>query len=879
MPANIRLILLFLMPTLIMWNYDSKGQPLQEESVWISDEYGMEYRPASVFRDTFKVSSLEGRAVFKIASLGIHEITINGQRVGEVFLNPVFTNFSKRVFENTYDVTDFLKVDGINTITVTLGNGFYNFQPVNNWRFDLAAWRGRPSFQGSLFDEHSGDVFTKSDETWFYQDSPWTFNAIYLGETYDQRKVISSIHDPLLNTESWSRAKVLPTPDIIIDPQPPVDIKITEVLQPVSINQVDRFRAVYAFDRNIAGVVEIAIPPLRKGQVVSLHYGEQLDQLGGVDNGNLSIAYKEKVPGEDFQTDRLISNGRDTLRFTNRFSYKGFQFVEIKSARPLDYSAIQVKAYALSSIAPISSLITGNEILNELWSVANRSISANMIGLPTDCPTREKNGWTGDGHLIFGSSAYNFDMNALYRKWALDHQDAQLTNGLIPNIVPTAGYGVERNFFDWTVSAVFVPWSHYLYYGDISVLTENYEMMQSFMSYWRDKTRNHLLSHGIGDWKAEVNSSTWFTTSTLYLDALRKMSQIAEMLNRTRDQRTYQEEAQKVLKIVQRHFYDSESGVYANGTQTELAYALYYELAPDVETTIQLSEALINVLEENSYRVDVGVIGTLPLLGALKQMGRSDIALRLVTNPENEIWAGWLKGESKTLYEGRGYSPDNRYGGSQNHMYFGTYNEWIASDVVGLRPVFEDPAFQKVRLEPSFIEELGFIDWNYRREEGDFRVAWQFLNENEVKLEVELPSYKDIFFRIPEGFRIQQVWPSDLLERTLVSRDALMFQASSFTIQFERTRGELTLHNESNGLYFDGKSIYPDLQIVHDASWEFEVYDLTGKMIYRKRLEYFAERVPILSVTELPSGSKGMLLGRLINVHSGEIQTSINFIK
>lgn len=379
---GIRLGLCCLIMTMVTSNFSARAQSLNGEGTWISDEHDINYRPASIFRDTFRVTDLNGKAIFRIASLGIHEIAINGRRVGDAFLNPVFTNFSKRVFENEYDVTDFLYTDGPNTITITLGNGFYNFQPVNNWRFDLAAWRNRPSFNGVLYEEDSGEVLIRSDTTWKVLDSPWVFNAIYLGETYDQRNEIKNLHDPMLKTEAWPSVKEVSVPNIDVEPQPPVSIKIVETLQPVSYNLVDRFRAVYAFDRNIAGIVEVSIPPLREGQVVSLEFGEQLDKIGGVDNGILSIAYKEKVPDEDFQTDRLVSNGRDTLRFTNRFSYKGFQYVEVKSAIPFDFSTIKIRAHALSSIEPISTLTTGIEILNELWNSANLSISANMMGFP-----------------------------------------------------------------------------------------------------------------------------------------------------------------------------------------------------------------------------------------------------------------------------------------------------------------------------------------------------------------------------------------------------------------------------------------------------------------------------------------------------------------
>ncbi len=855
----------------------SRGQVI-EAAQWIGDGHDIEYRPASIYRDTFWVEEVEGPAIFKIASLGIHEVEINGHRVGDEFLNPVFTDFSKRLFEIEYEVTDLIVEGQYNTVTVTLGNGFYNYQPVTNWRMDLAPWRDRPSFSASLYDTISNEILSQTDETWRFVDSPWFFNSIWLGEGYDQRLLIKDIHNPTINTASWAQPVLLDPPDVRIEPQPDVGIELVEVLHPVSIQKVNSVTGVFAFERNFAGAIHVIIPPLATGQEVSFKYGEQTNEEGFVDHSNLAHPYKERVPGENFQTDRLISNGRDTLEFTNRFSYQGFQFVEVKSSRALDFKKLQLEAYVLSSTKRVSSFESSDESLNSLWRAANNSIEANMHGLPTDCPTREKNGWTGDGYLMLGACAFNFDVDPMFRKWATDHRDAQLASGLVPNVVPTGGFGVDRNFFDWTVSTIWGPWSHYLYYGDASVLSENYASMKLFMTHWQTQKANNLLTTGIGDWKASVYSSVMFMSSTLYFDALRKMAQIAETLDETADQESFESEAASVRKTIHQRYYRSEEGIYSEGTQTELGFALYYGIIPNEEIATKVGQALLERVQTLEEKVEVGVLGVMPLLGSLHNMGRSDVAHRLVTNPNNDIWMNWLQGGSKSLYEGPGYKPEKRYGGSQNHMYFGSYNEWIASGLAGISPAFYDPAFETILLQPAFVEELEHLNWRFKSAIGEIGTRWNFVNDELVRFEVTLPKETNLLFDIPDGYQVREVEPIDVLqEATINNNGQLSFFAESFIIDLERAGETVDETIVPPKLYFDGVGIYSDQQAYAGQAWDFEIYDLGGRLVHSKRITFMVKHVPILSLEEIPDSFRGTFVGRLINLDTNEMESTIKF--
>lgn len=855
-----------------------KGIAQNEENAnWIGDGKGKEYRPASVFIKEFQLGQNQSQVLLKIASLGIHDISINGHRVGEEWLNPVYTNFERTLYENYYDITSLLEFGQTNVIAVTLGNGFYNFQPKVNWRLDLAPWRGRPFFRASITDMESAQMILSTDSTWRFKNAAWLFNSIFLGETFDQRLLDEDTSDPEL--ENTQPAIVMEAPDLVIKDQPQVGLSIADTLFPISAVQLNPQIAVFKFPRNISGITELNAFPMSAGQELIVRYGEQLDRNGLVATNNLSHVYFDRKEKEDFQTDRIIANGKDTLTFTNRFSYKGFQYVQVRSPQGINKDDIDIKAFVLTSTTKrISTMHSGSEILNALWDAANNSIQSNMMGVPLDCPTREKNGWTGDGHVIFQSAAFNFDVQEIFKKWLEDHQEAQLSNGLIPNVIPTGGFGYDNRTFDWTLSTVTIPWMHYLFYGDTTMLSDNYPMMQSFMDYWRALKRQQFVTIGIGDWKASSKSNVWFTTSSLYYDVLIKMAQISDILGFQQNRSIFLEEARLVREAIIARFFKTDEKTFGNGTQTDLAFGYFYDLTLSESNKTSLGKSIIDRIKYTDNKVEAGILGVTPLLSSLSEMGRADLALKLVTNEENMIWAHWLKSGNQTMFEGPGYEPGEWYGGSQNHMYFGSFNEWIARDLVGVNPSIAEPGFKRVDLKPHFVEDLGFVDWTFEAPTGAMQVGWDFHSTDEVNLEVSMPEGTNLFLHVPDSFRVSSAI-APFMEK--IAHQVYEIHESNFSITLTKYDTLLDLQSTSlTSLFFDGDKIFTDLNanpFQYDFH-EFLVTDIKGNQVHKKLLgQSSLRRNIILHKKELPLLAKGLLIGTLMN-SKGETIGIIKFV-
>lgn len=273
-------------------------------------------------------------------------------------------------------------------------------------------------------------------------------------------------------------------------------------------------------------------------------------------------------------------------------------------------------------------------------------------------------------------------------------------------------------------------------------------------------------------------------------------------------------------------------------------------------------------------------MGITPLLGALHEMSRPDLAYQLLTNPENDIWTNWLEGQSQSLYEGPGYKVGKRYGGSQNHMYFGSYNEWIERDLAGIRPMFQGPAFQTILLQPAFVPDLQHIDWRFHSASGEIGTNWNFINDDVVSMSVLLPKETKVLFNIPEGYQVKDVDPKDLLlNASITNRNELSFMATSFSMELERAGVAKDTHIIAPKLYFDGIGIYSDQQADSGQSWDLEIYDLSGKRVHKKRLSFMVKHVPLLSIWELPDNYRGTFVGRLINLNTNKVEQSIKFVK
>ncbi|MEA5043368.1 MAG: family 78 glycoside hydrolase catalytic domain, partial [Petrimonas sp.] len=366
---------------------------------WITDTYDFNVKPAAYFRRAFKTDKTVSSARIYIAAAGLYELSINGKRIGDHRLDPSYTRFDRRNLYVTYDVTGNLQ-RGENVLGVLLGNGWYNHQSTAVWYFDKAPWRARPKFCMDLhitYSDGSKEVIA-TDERWTTSQSPVIFNSIYTAEHYDARKEQPGWDTPDFDAKGWKSIYTTGAPSQNIVAQALHPIRNVREYQAVSLKKIDEQTWLYDFGQNMSGVTRMKING-PQGTTIRLKHVERLDPAGRADMSNIDVHYRPTDDSDPFQTDILILSGKKEDEFMPRFNYKGFQYVEVTSDNPLNLSKENLTAYFMhSDVPPAGKINSSNNTLNKAWQASNASYLSNLFGYPTDCPQREKNGWTGDAH-------------------------------------------------------------------------------------------------------------------------------------------------------------------------------------------------------------------------------------------------------------------------------------------------------------------------------------------------------------------------------------------------------------------------------------------------------------------------------------------------
>jgi alpha-L-rhamnosidase len=319
---------------------------------WISDGKSKDYKSAPYFRKKFSADKKIKSARVYIAAAGLFELSVNGAKVSEDMLNPMFTCFDRRNLYVTNDVTSFLN-DGHNVIGILLGNGWYNHQSTTVWHFDKASWRNRPRFMLNLrIKFEDGTVETIATDTlWKTTDSPIVFNSIYTAEHYDARKEIPGWDKPLFNDKSWKQAVSETSPSEIIIAQQLNPIQVIDTLKPVKMTKRSDKHYVFHFDRNIAGTIKIKADGA-ESTILRIRHAELLDKNDLPNMSNIDYHHRPTDDSDPFQTDIFILSGTKEDVFTPRFNYKGFQYVDVVSSKPINLTKESLIALEMHSHVP-----------------------------------------------------------------------------------------------------------------------------------------------------------------------------------------------------------------------------------------------------------------------------------------------------------------------------------------------------------------------------------------------------------------------------------------------------------------------------------------------------------------------------------------------
>lgn len=719
-----------------LWDKDGKalsgavasfetGNANDWKGAWISDSRDVRTKPASYFRKTFDSRKKIRSARAYIAAGGLYELFLNGEKVGNHRLDPMYTRFDRRTLYVTYDVTRQLK-EGKNAIGVLLGNGWYNHQSTAVWYFHEAPWRNRPAFCLDLrVTYEDGSVETiSSDKTWKTSLSPIVFNSIYTAEHYDSRNEQPGWNTASFDDRDWKDVIYRAAPSTRVVAQALHPIRNVEEIRTRNLTRLNDTTWVFDLGRTISGVTRLRIAG-PSGAAIRLKHAERLYADGRADMSNIDVHYRPTDQTDPFQTDIFILNGKGEQSFMPTFNYKGFQYVEVTAPGETTLRPENLTGYFMHSDVPaVGSVRSSNPTLDRIWQATNNSYLSNLFGYPTDCPQREKNGWTGDAHIAVETGLYSYDGITVYEKWLGDHRDEQQPNGVLPAIIPTSGWGYEwANGPDWTSTIALIPWNLYLFYGDSQPLADNYENLRRYVDHITDLAPAGLTSWGLGDWvPVKSKAPVELTSSVYYFVDATILSRAAGILGKSADQQKYAVLADKIRAAINAKYLHRESGSYGSGLQTELSVPLQWGIVPE-ELKAKVAANLARRVEADGTALDVGLLGTKAILNALSENGYADLAYKLASRETFPSWGWWIKNGATTLYEN--WPIDAKSDISLNHIMFGEIGAWIYKGLGGIKPDPANPGFRNVLLEPNFVSGLEHFEARHDGPFGTIQSSWK----------------------------------------------------------------------------------------------------------------------------------------------------------
>jgi hypothetical protein len=678
--------------------------------------------PASLLlRREFRVGEDVTRATVHVTGLGQYEMFINGRKVGNDLITPGWTDYRKTCLYNTYDVTDLLQ-PGANAAGLILGNGFYR---ITGGRYTKLTGVFGPKkaiahLRLDYADGHTEIVGT--DETWQVHSSPITFSCVYGGEDRDARLEQAGWDRPGFD-RAWPAVRVTTGPGGTLRglSYAASPIRTFDRLTPVTVRTLSPTRIVYDLGQNVSLIPRITVTG-PAGSVVRLIPSELLR-----DNGQINDTM---CGGKSYWTYTLA--GRDKETWFPQFFYRGARYLQVELSAP-DGQALPViesleGVVVHSSAEPVGEFTCSNDLFNRIFRLIRWAQRSNLFSVITDCPHREKLGWLEQYHLNGPSLRYGFDLNSLFAKGMTDMADAQLDNGLVPDIAPeyVAFQGGFRDSPEWGSASVLVPWQQYEFTGDTTLLRRYYDTMKRYVDYLTSRASDHIVSHGLGDWYdigpnppgyAQLTPKALTATAFYFVDT-QVLARTARMFGFDQDADRYEAQAQAIGQAFNQTFYNAQTGQYATGSQCANAIALVMGFCEPAHRD-RVLQAVVDDVEKRGNAVTAGDVGYRYLLRALADGGRSDVIYAMNNQSEKPGYGYQLKKGATSLTE----AWDG--GSSQNHFMLGHIMEWFYHDLAGIQSDPAAPGFKKIVIKPCVVGDLKWVTGSYRSVNGLITSHWQ----------------------------------------------------------------------------------------------------------------------------------------------------------
>ncbi len=728
-----------------LWEMGLQSEKDWHGSVWIGRNAPDGANPAPFLRKSFQVHGTISRASIYATGVGYCELHVNGEPVGgTVERDPGYTDFDKRVLTVAYDVTRQLK-SGTNAIGAVLGTGWYDVHDKATWNFDRAPWRGRPRTRVLLAIDYSDGKtqFVTSDASWKLATGPILRDGIYTGEVYDATKEIPGWDLPRLDDSKWSSADVMEAPKGVLSARPCPPVAITESIRPVGVSEPKPAVYIVDFGQTFSGHVRLHVRQA-KGTAITMRYSERLGKDGMIDRAQIEQFMAKATPPQPFQSDTYICKGKGIETWEQRFSYSGFRYVEVTGLDHKPQASEFEGRFAHTDLESAGEFECSNELLNQIQRATRYSYFSNAQSIPTDCPQREKNGWTGDAHLAAEAGLMNFRSESLYTKWLNDLKDNETPDGKISVIVPTGGWGAWGRNPAWDSAYPIIVNDLLLYHDDKRVVREHFDHLARYVDSLATELHDDVLTFdSLGDWVpwSTETSSQLTSTAFLFLDAC-FVSKAALLLGDAKASEKYSRLADRVKAGYNTKFWDASKGTYGNASQTASAISLYFGLVPEARRASVFASLVKNV--ETQGHIDTGILGAKYVLRVLSEAGRSDLAYKLVARKEQPGWGWWFSQGATTLWE------DWKGESSLNHIMFGDVSNWFIQWVAGIGLDTNAPGFARVLIHPQTVGDLTWARASFHSPHGLIRSSWRRVNGG-VRYHVTVPANVTATVSLPKG--------------------------------------------------------------------------------------------------------------------------------
>lgn len=705
---------------------------------WITDgAYVFKEKKVSpvpmVFRKALTLRGEIAQAKLYATAMGIYELNIDGQKVGERYFAPGFTSYAHQLMYQTYDVTDMLHSGSCITATVAGGwaVGSFVFTRVNRVTADRQALLAE--LRITYRDGRTEVIGT--DESWqVTEDGPVRMADFYDGETYD-----ATISLDKANWRSAVQERLRVKPKLMADYG--ADVKEHETFAPVSCKKLGN-ALIYDFGQNFAGVVRLTVTG-KRGQKITIRHSEVLNPDGTLNTAFLRTAKATAT--------YICKDGKQT--WSPRLTYMGFRYISVEGVREEDVQVTGVMLY--SDIQQTGSFRCSNELLNRLQENIVRSAKSNFMDIPTDCPQRdERMGWTGDIAVFAPTAVFNFDMNRFLDKWLLDVQAEQLPTGGLPNTVPVQGYGFPATMPKmavawWGDACVLVPWAQYMARGDVGVLRRMYPTMKKYVNACRFWCGFGFGKHrylwempgtlGFGDWVAPdvPQMSQWqgrikWTGTASLCNTSALLAKIADILGETQDAKHYRALSEKTADAYCSLLTDG-NGKLLEEFQTAYVLPIYLNMFPTQQIREKAAANLAALAKRNDWCIGTGFPGTPYILFALCDNGQVDAAYHMLLNTKCPSWLYEVKAGATTIWERwdgldeNGVCPIGDDGTdkmiSYNHYASGAVGDFLYRRIAGIEPT--EAGYKAFRVKPILGGGLTSASAKVRTPYGDASVQWE----------------------------------------------------------------------------------------------------------------------------------------------------------